>query len=334
MRKAKLILIEGIPGSGKSTLAQFIAHALTRQGIDCQWRYEEEKDHPLYVFHDLTSLQHTIDALNAGHYRHIVKAALEKWRVFAQELQSSETVVILDGCLFGYLTWSLFPLDIPAAEIHAYLSQVEQIIRHLQPCLIYLHQQNLPQALERICERRGSDTRTRLTEQATLSPYGQRRGLQGFDGMITYWNDFRTLIEAALLQFDISKLTLENSAREWSMYEQSVLDFLDLPVDEEVAFAPFSLKNFVGTYSYKEDDEYHMCLVQLKNNSLIVDGMPQVWSRTRLIPRSRNVFAIESLPFSVTFEEDAHGTTEGMKVTGPELLSGNVDRFFVREKEV
>ncbi len=338
MRKTKLILIEGIPGSGKSTLAQFIAHALTQQGIDCQWRYEEEKDHPLYVFHDLVSLQRTIDALNNGHYRQIVKAALEEWGIFAQELQSSETVVILDGSLFGYLTWSLtwslFPLDIPAAEIQAYLSQVEQIIFSLQPCLIYLYQQELPRALEKICERRGSDTRTRLIEQATLSPYGQRRELQGFDGMVTYWKNFRTLIEAALFQFDASKLTLENSAGEWSVYERNVLDFLNLPADEKVAFAPFLLKHFAGTYSYKEDDGDHMCLVLFENNALIIDGMPQVWPRTRLIPRSRNVFDIESLPFQVTFAEDAHGTISGMKVTGPELLFGNVDRFFVREEGI
>src|SRR5579863_2088036 len=153
MRNTKLILIEGIPGSGKSTLAQFIAHTLKQQGIACQWRYEEEKDHPLYVFHDQASLQDTINALNNGRHEQVVKAALERWKVFVQELQSSETVVILDGCLFGYLTWSLFPLDIPVAEIQAYLSQVEQIISLLQPCLIYLYQQNLPQALERICPR-------------------------------------------------------------------------------------------------------------------------------------------------------------------------------------
>ena len=79
MRKTKLILIEGIPGSGKSTLAQFIAHTFTQRSIACQWWYEEEKDHPLYVFHDRVSLQHTIDALTDGHYDQIVKAALERW---------------------------------------------------------------------------------------------------------------------------------------------------------------------------------------------------------------------------------------------------------------
>lgn len=56
MRNTKLILLEGIPGSGKSTLAQCIAHMLARQGIACQWFYEEEKNHPMYVFHDQASL--------------------------------------------------------------------------------------------------------------------------------------------------------------------------------------------------------------------------------------------------------------------------------------
>lgn len=116
MRNTKLILIEGIPGSGKFTLAQFIAHTFTQQGISCQWWYEEEKDHPLYVFHDLVSLQHTIDTLTNGHYCQIVKAALKRWNVFTQEIQSSESVVILDGCLSGYLTWSLFPLQVTFAE--------------------------------------------------------------------------------------------------------------------------------------------------------------------------------------------------------------------------
>ncbi len=212
MRDTKLILIEGIPGSGKSSLAQFIAHTLAHQGIACRWWYEEENNHPLYVFHDQASLLHTIDALANGRYREVMAAALEKWKAFAQNSQSSETVVILDGCLFGYLTWSLFPLDIPAEEIQSYLSQIKQIILPIHPCLIYLYQQDTAQALEKICERRGGETGSRLIAQATLSTYGQRRGLQGFDGMVAYWKDLRSLIEAAFSRFDVSRLPLENAA--------------------------------------------------------------------------------------------------------------------------
>jgi thymidylate kinase len=68
MKDTKLILIEGVSGSGKSTLAQFLTRVLTNQGISCQWRYEEEKDHPLYIFHDQQSLQNVIDALSSTNF--------------------------------------------------------------------------------------------------------------------------------------------------------------------------------------------------------------------------------------------------------------------------
>jgi len=331
MRNTKLILIEGIPGSGKSTLAQFIAHTLAHQNIACQWWYEEENNHPLYVFHDQASLLRTIGDLSGGRYREVMAAALEKWKTFAQKLQSSETVAILDGCLFGYLTWSLFPLDIPAAEIQSYLSQIEQIILPTHPCLIYLYQQDTAQALEKICARRGDATRSRLIAQATLTTYGQRRGLQGFDGMVTYWKDFRVLVEAAFSRFDASKLALENSAGDWPAYEQIVLNFLDLPTAEEAPVPLSYLERFAGTYFFENNEGQQPCLVQIENDHLIVDGMPQVWQRTRLIPRARNEFAVASLPIQVIFEEDSNGVISSMRASGPELLFGAVDCLFVRE---
>ncbi|GHO72829.1 hypothetical protein KSD_06000 [Ktedonobacter sp. SOSP1-85] len=329
MLKTQLILVEGIPGSGKSTLAQFLAHTLTCSGIACRWWYEEEKGHPLYVFHDLVSLQHTIDELSAGHYQVVVEAALEKWREFAQNLQISESIMILDGCLYSYLTWSLFPLDIPDVETQRYLRQVEHILQPLHPCLIYLYQQDLAHALERICGRRGSETRERLITWATESPYGKRRGLQGFDGMVTYWQNYRALIDAEFARFNGSKLGVENAAGEWKTYEQNVLDFLDLLREENVAGEPsFSQAKFVGTYSFEEGN----CHVLLEKNQLLIDGIPLIWQRTKLIPRARNIFAVESLPFQIVFEEDSHRSITGMRVTGPELLQGKVDRLFLRKK--
>jgi len=333
MRTTKLIFIEGIPGSGKSTLAQFIAHTLSRHGIGCHWWYEEEKDHPLYVFHDQASLQDTVEALSHGRYREVIDAALERWKEFSEHLQSSESVGILDGCLFGYLTWSLFPLDIPAAEIQSYLSQVEQIMQPTSPCLLYLYQEDVAQALEKICQRRGGETRTRFIGQAIESPYGTRRGLQGFDGLVTYWKNFRDLIEAAFSRFALAKLSLENSAGDWTTYERTILDFLDLPAEQEPAVSPSLLARFAGTYSFQEGAIQRVCQVLLRNDQLVADGIPHVWPSTKLIPQSPSVFAVESLPLLISFEEDTGGVVTRMKVTGPELLVGRVDRLFVRQRE-
>lgn len=329
MQKTLLLLIEGIPGSGKSTLAQFLTHTLTRSGVACRWWYEEEKGHPLYVFHDLASLQQTIDDLSAGRHQAVIEAALEKWRAFAQNLQTSEHIVILDGCLFSYLTWSLFPLDIPDGEIQRYLWEVEHILQPLHPCLIYLYQQDLAHALERICERRGSETRERLITWATESAHGKRRGLQGFDGMVRYWQDYRVLIDDAFARFNGAKLGIENSAGAWETYEQNVLDFLDLPGEENVVEDhPLSHAQYIGTYCSEEEN----CHVLLEDDQLLIDGVSLVWQRTRLIPHARNVFAIQSLPFQVVFEENSHGDISGMRITGPELLQGKVDRLFKQQK--
>jgi hypothetical protein len=61
-------------------------------------------------------MQQVLDNLAAGNYRQVITAALAKWRQLSQALQTSDTVVILDSCLFGYLTWTLF-LTMPRSRI-------------------------------------------------------------------------------------------------------------------------------------------------------------------------------------------------------------------------
>jgi hypothetical protein len=141
------------------------------------------------------------------------------------------------------------------------------------------------------------------------------------------------LIEAAYMRSNAPKLALENSAGDWPVYEREVLDFLDLDVQEDTSIFSHELERYVGTY-WREGGEgiQVSCQVQLENNSLIIDGVPQVWPRTGLIPRIRTTFAVESLPFLVTFEEGARGVIDRMKITGPELLSGTVDCIFRRRE--
>jgi len=248
MKDTKLILIEGISGSGKSTLAQFLTRAFTNQGIPCQWWYEEEKRHPLYIFNDQQSLQNVVEALSSGRYQQIIESVLEQWQIFSQEAQSSEKVIIIDGSLFGYLTWSLFPLDIPNAEALDLLG-----FRVYTPSLGAAGAKSMDDPFE--------DTET---------------------------NKKKTVLEPSLLE------------------------------------------PFVGTYTFLEEGERRACLVMLENGSLIVDNMPQVWPRTRLIPQANNIFLVESLPFQVAFEKDVQGTIIGMRASGPALLFGSVDCFFTR----
>jgi hypothetical protein len=167
--------------------------------------------------------------LDSGDYRAVVAAALAHWRRFAESTWRSEEVVLLDGCLYGYLTWSLFPLNVPIEVILGYVRQVEAIIRPLDPCLLYLHQTDVTGAQRTIYDQRGDDTERKFVQRATDNPYAKWVGLRGFDGTVAYWRNYKMLTDQAFAESRLTKLAEENAAGDWLARERRVLGFFDLP---------------------------------------------------------------------------------------------------------
>lgn len=155
MPDCKLVFIEGIPGSGKSTAAQFIAHTFGSRNIPHKWWYEEEKGHPVYLFEDNESLRHVIENLSNGNYRQVVSKALARWEAFSKYVRESDEIIIVDSCLFGYLTWSLFPNNVPLAEIADYVAEVERIVSKCNPAFIYLVQRDIAALQKNLRPQRG-----------------------------------------------------------------------------------------------------------------------------------------------------------------------------------
>ena len=332
MRATKLILIEGLPGAGKSTTAHFLARHLARNAILHRWWYEEERGHPLAVFDDRASLRRVVEALSSGQHRPVVAAVLDRWRGLAERLRAADEIVLLDGCLFGHLTWSLFPAGVPEAEIHAYLAEVEQIIGGCAPCLIDLREEDVAGALRRICARRGGDTAERFIRNATASPYGRRRGLAGFDGLIAFWRDYRAFTDAAFARLGFPKLALALAADGWADAQRQAIDFLGLPPAVEATAPAGSLERFTGRYRDR-DGVKPPCTVSLDGGGLVLDGGVGLWPRSRLIPTGPDLFEIESFPLAAAFAADAGGEVDTMTIAGRELLFEDARGRFVRERD-
>jgi len=322
MRETKLILVEGLPGSGKSTTAHALTRQLTRLGVPVRWWYEEEISHPVYVFRDLDSLGQVVEDMNAGRYRAVAVAALDQWRRFAGMLADSGKVGLIDSCLFGYLTWTLFPHDVPETEIVEYVTEVERIVAPLDPCLIYFRQEDVGLSLRRLVDRRGGSTEERFVQKVEHSAYGRRHQLAGFEGMVAYWRAYRQVTDMAFARSALPKVEIDTTLGDWPTYQAQVQAFLDLPSLADAAVPAEVLERFVGTYEYAERDTQGSVTISLDAGGLVLNGMPQVWRHTRLVPLSTSTFALESLPFEMHFEEDDRGAVVRMTIAGPELLGG------------
>lgn len=327
MINTKLIMIEGIPGSGKSTTAQFISQIMHRKGERHKWWYEEEQEHPVYIYDDYRTMQQIVDDLTSGKYRDIINRALKRWQEFVASVQSSSEIIIVDSCLFGYLTWSLFPYNVTKQEIMKYIKDVEQIIKPLNPQLIYFYQTDVGAALKKICNRRGEDTEENFIRAATQSLYGKTLGLEGFEGMVTYWQNYRRITDEAFNYLDCSKIAIENTEGKWSLYGQNILEFLGIEQVDEGHKVQQNIKHLVGSYLANAEGTPD-CSIQIESGNLIVDGLPQVWIRSKLIPLSFDVFQVQSLPLEVRFVEDE---SIQMYVTGPTLFGGTVDYKFTKK---
>ncbi|MFH1568497.1 MAG: hypothetical protein ABIL09_10920, partial [Gemmatimonadota bacterium] len=172
------------------------------------------------------------------------------------------------------------------------------------------------------------------------SRYGQRHGLTGFDGLVRFWVDLRSIAERVFRELDWRKLAIDNTAQQWTDYDRQICDFLSLTlqVDEALRREEY-LGRYAGAYTYQrpgpprrvggepalavgppdrrvgglrrlvpgryqKDIEF---AIRLEGGELVMHDYGWLWPTNRLIPKEKDVFHIASFPFHLVFERDGAG---------------------------
>jgi hypothetical protein len=230
MLETRFLFLEGIMGSGKTTAAWTIAETLQRQGIAARFLAEgptlDEPAHPLRV---ATALPHPNAVWLDISPEAYIERSLALWRTFLEEARSSTTITVCDGLLFHGNMTDLLLLNAAPEVLRDYITRLLAQIEELRPALIYLYPADLATALRGICERRGPAWEAYQVNWKVGSLYGVARGLSGFAGLLSLYQDYRTLCDDIFAHLTLPKLAIRNDG-DWTAIYKAISAFLSIDV--------------------------------------------------------------------------------------------------------
>lgn len=309
MLNTKLIFIDGITGSGKSTTAQFVATQLKRNDVKVKWYHEEETDHPLDYEEDVEVFG------SQAEMEKFLRIVPKIWRQFAKQVSQSDQVHIIESFLLQDTVRLLFQNNLDKGRIIDFVQAIEDIIKPLNPTLIYFHQQDAERSIRKIWNRRGDAWKKWFIDTDSQTPYVKSSGFSEEAGVIHLWSDYQNFTNQLFERYHMNKLSIENSAGEWVEYRQRILDFLDVHFFLENNDLPLEEKNsYCGTYVEKEGKLG--CTVKLLNGHLVCD---LIWPDIRILPvetGEKNLFYLESFPVFIKFKENGEGCINELSLSG------------------
>lgn len=255
----KLIIVEGLPCSGKSTTSRYIAEKLGAEYFD-----EDTGRHPAdYEFHaylrpeelegfspdERESIEAAAQRKSGGYIiplaefggelfdrllRHKIydflpweterPVMLDKWREFAAKAKNEDKIYVFNSVLMqNPMCEARIRFDMPA-ECQRYIYEIRDIIKPLDPFVVYLHYKDIRPRIERAMPERGEDWLRGVIDYHCNSAYGRAHSLEGFDGYITAL-EYRQQFEMYILKrgMHLEYMVLEDPDADWERAYDSII---------------------------------------------------------------------------------------------------------------
>lgn len=304
MLNTRLILVEGLPGSGKSTIGQLLGTQIQKKHMNTEWFSEGDIGHPI-------DWDAVIDeeSFNPDEY---MKLRMEKWKNLADKINCSDTVTVLESSMFQIPINELLFNNAEDASIMKHISSVLDVIKCLNPVLIYFYQHDVEEAVKRACRFKGESWTNRVSQAIAGTRFGKSRNLQGYDGMVQYFTA-RSKLEYSIFSIaGINKLWIENSASDWGAYRTQIFNHLQLdkcPDRKDEG----SLLPFTGTFY---NDKLKCTFEFAAENGVLMD------KRTGLamVLKEEGIFYLPGLPTELIFQKNSLGAIDKMIIGGRENM--------------
>jgi hypothetical protein len=300
----KLILFEGIPGSGKSTNSRFLAIQLERNGHKPTLFHETTADHPIFLLNEITDPEEWM------------KTYLDNWIRFLEDDSHKGSIIVMESALFQNPILNLLNKDIDRLRIQSFIEELSLQLSNHEASLIFFYQEYSMAAINDMIESRGgSQFLTRKFEEFKSENYYLNRDNQGPELHLAFLKEYADISKDVINKVKIDTLSIENSNKEWELYENQILLRYNLIRILDPFVSENEVNKLVGIFRNNEMNFN----VHIEKK----DGYLYIFGNKKLKCRRKNTFYLDDMSVEVTFIE-ANGEYK-------ELVIGEKDIFANRK---
>ena len=251
---------------------------------EIQWNYRDKIGEDVYQ----ALLEYDVWKFPLDVYK---KFALDKWAHFTEKaLKNQDKVYIIDSAIFQFQIFTFLFKNRDYEDLQNFIDRITDIIRPLNPCLIYLYRDNAEATIDYLENDRGTSYLDYLWNRDKAQPYytGKPPGAESFKQFL---RDYANMADMLFKSFPANKLSLEISDGNWACREDEMLSFLDV-------------NRIPSPDALPQDGVYTN---EALGFVIRVDGLSFVdpTGQTRkLFPKSQNEFYVDWLPTVLRFEDE------------------------------
>ncbi|MFD0716415.1 hypothetical protein [Paenibacillus sp. GCM10027626] len=245
-----------------------------------------------------------------------VEIAAEKWTSFVKKQMASDEIVILDSSIFQFQIYSFLLAGKSYEDLRSFIRELFDIITPLNPTLVYLYRENTNDTIDFLVRDRGMHFMESIWERDRNRPYYKDRpsGSEGYKMFLLDYGKYANML------FEITpfpKLALEITEGNWSKYQHSLLQFLDIPYIESGHNHRFYPS---GRYHSLTLDQH----VEISGDYFITPS----GGKKRISPKSKTEFCLSDIPVRIQIID------ENLILTGEQLCEKWTTRGTVYRKVV
>jgi hypothetical protein len=295
MKNTRLIFVAGMSGAGKSTTAQRISNQLNKNNVKHQWLHEEITNHPIrheeFSYGDL-HIEEDMD-INCD-------IMVKKWEKLAETILASDSVYVMEGCLYQSIIRYFIDTPYPEEKITAFYDRVMNAIAPTNPVLIFLRPQDVRGALKNVFPIRGDWWRD-LILNCEGDGYFKRHPFEGEESVYKMWEHYQALSDIQFACYNGWKIKIDTTSGDWISHLKAIMELIELPyIDETSSWIPESLDNYIGEYSITLRGQTHNIQIFHETGQLYCRAF---WPYMKLIPKEKEVFEIASFPIEFHFKQ-------------------------------